>query len=325
MDNEIIENVPQLEQEQQIIETPEVATPQQQDNNQQISVDDVKAGKVNFFELPTQEKKRIEKELISQYSPEDQAFIEATNWKPKELFKGLNRDGSPREWTPLDKFKQNYLNNPALRAERERALERRLEAMNSQVEKISRLNQIKLEKEHKALEAKINRELQEAESIGDLDSYKSALQRKQELDAERNEINQIAAPQQQQIDPYVEKQVKEFRDRNPWYGIDQEVTQYSIKQFDLLNQARPDLGVKEKLEIIEKNAREIFSHKIPNQNRIMPVIDTPKNAGTFTTNKPATNQIQYTRLPEDEQRRVDQLAKLQRLSREEIIKKYFKK
>lgn len=267
--------------------------------------------------------RRQRQDAKDRLSSEDRKYWEM-GWRPKELFAGKNRDGSPKEWVPLEKFKELINNNPSVRAEREKALERKLEQMHHSVEKITKFNQLKLDREHQVADARIKQELDDAEAIGDLASYKDALRKKEMLQAEKAAIQQVEAPQQ---DPIITYEVNSFKDRNSWYGTDKEMSEYSIEQFNIINKNPrfAGLSIRDKLQKVEDSVRALFSDKFPSKTqKNIPMVESSKSSGAMTYQRQnAPTKVEYHKLPDDEQRRIDQLSKMKRMTRDEVMTKFY--
>lgn len=297
----------------------------QEPETPQIEPEVIETTQEEPIKLTLEEHRRLKQEARSKLAPEDQKYWEM-GWRPKELFSGKNRDGSPKQWVPLEQFKEIIEKNPRVKAEREKALEEKMERLQQNVERVSKLNQLKLEREHKTLEEKINYKLKEAEELGDLQAYKEALKDKQFIEQEKAEWEKINTPAQPQVDPTVQYEIDDFRRRNPWYDQDKILQSATLEQLKFINTTRPELDIKRKLELAEQMIKTAYSEKFPSQPiRNIPMPDTSRNSGAMTPKPPISTKIDFYKLSENEQRQVEQLAKMKRMTRDEVITKYYKK
>jgi hypothetical protein len=229
----------------------------------EISLENLKEGKISFRELPKQEKARLAAEARESLPVNEVAPVQ------NERIRSLSKEKED--------------------------LRKALEEQKAEMRKILEIQKMAQERTILSEEEKIQQELKDAEEFGDVGKYKAAEARRQILEQNKLKLKSFEEKPAEPEIPEVPREVMEWGARNPWYYTNREVQQYCIGQDNLLAQSRPDLSLSERLELVSEAARLTFPHMIPSAPT-KPTVLPSRSAGTFS--KPKTPSVSYDSLSE---------------------------
>lgn len=293
------------------IESPEVEITEE---TQEISLEAVKSGEVEFRKLPKEDKLRITREARENLEDEQDKEAWDMGWRSPEFFAGKNRDGSDRDFIDskafLEKIEQNApVQNERLKTlrEREAQKDREMDELRAEVRKANEIAKMNFERSLKGEEQSIEARLQEARDLGDFDTYDSLLIEKSEIAKGKARLQEYEpeepkAPVQTEVQP----EVKEWGARNQWFYTNESMKSFAIAQEDVLRSSRPDLNLSQRLEIITKQARVTFPDSFPNESA-RPAVLTSRKSGSLSLNK--KEQAGFSTLPEGEKKQAYQMIK----------------
>lgn len=259
----------QLEQE---LDTLDISNEENLDQSIEVPVD--------FYSLPQKERNNIASQI---YADLDETAKKAWSmgWRPKELWRGKNRDGSEQEFVDAEQFVENYENSAPIRNERTRKLATENEDLKRQVtEMAQKLDQIvtysksKEERDLEQVKNSIDYQLQQAKENLDVDKIEELVLKKAQIEKEKFIANQqpVSRETPQEIDPKFTK----WHESNSWFGSDQEMT--AMAQ-GFANQYGKGLAPEALLNVIDKQMRVFYPEE-------MAVYPTPREIFANNINRP---------------------------------------
>ncbi len=143
----------------------------------------------------------------------------------------------------------------------------------------------------------------EAVEIGDIDAFNS-------IDSEYEKVQQAIAKHeatprvetQQEIDPAA----LEFQDRNKdWFNNNTQENTDMVNQAvtvdQYLSEAKPYLTEIQRLDLVEKELKELYPHRFTNSKKKQPAaVESVQRAGVAESQKAASTRLKYTDLDDDE-------------------------
>lgn len=303
---ENIENTTVVEQiaQEQINETPEV------------NVDNIKAGKIKFAELSPAERGKVSRELYETLSDE-----EKEDWnlghRPKEVFLGVNKDGTPKEWVSREEFRRRINDNAPIKNERIRELtknkdegrQRELD-LQSQVKKLIELNKAKFERDLMTEEMRIKEEENIARENNDIDHYDKIINRKNLLEREKLTLKSFEEPPKLPIAPDpvsgLKPEAAEWVARNQEIVNDPMMLQYAKIKDQEMAFLYPDRSLKERLQLVEEEVKSKYSDRFPDAKISTRTVESGRNNVAFAS-KPKTKT--FSDLPELERQQAAYLIK----------------
>lgn len=281
-------------------------SPEQVNDIPEVNVDNLKAGKIKFSDLPYQDKTRLSKEIYSTLPEEEKELWDVYGYKPKELFLGKNKDGSPKEWTPPEEFRKKIETIVPIKNERIRDLASRVDegkqretALQEQVKKLIELNKAKFEKDLLDDEVKIREEEEWARQNNDIDHYEKVLNKKNLLEREKLRLKSFEEPPQV---PQVPQNAQSLKpEAAEWVARNQEIVndplmlQYAKIKDQEMALLYPDKSLRDRLQMVEDEVKSRYSDKFPDSRQVSRSVEAGRNNVAFNT-KPKTRG--FADLPE---------------------------
>lgn len=191
--------------------------------------------------------------------------------------------GKPEDsWKPAKDFYdagQQIL--PIVTAKNKR-LERELNQLKSQVEKMGRMNEQSLQMQRDAWQKELKK--QKAKAISDGDGEKVT-----EIDDQLDKLNAPPPPEQ---DTATHEALREFYEGNPWYTTDEDMSVFADAQANKLRSQDPNMPPKELLARVAAKTKDAFKHKF--QSKRTPAVES----GTRGPTKPSKKK-DYANLPSE--------------------------
>jgi len=210
------------------------------------------------------------------YNKEDEAGKKAwmEGWRPQELDKGKNRDGSDRKWLTAEEFLNKSRTNPAIANERIRELSKRIEKAEKDAKMAyDRIEAAEEKGYSKALE-EIAKKQREAVEVGDVEVFDNL--RKQEADIIANKykpepivedvLDNEPVNNQKQLSSKDVKTLRDWEANNQWMSTDAKIANYAINYEKELLQNSPYMSLEERLVEVEKEVKETFTKKFSTQS-----------------------------------------------------------
>lgn len=298
------------------------------------SLQALQEGKITFKDIPKEKRHEIRMQARDNL-PNDRAK-EAFDmgWSPKEFFLGKRADGSEKPFVDYEEFLTKINETAPVKNERLRTLtkenqekDRQLEEMRAEVRKLFELNKAREEREFESQEARLKAEIEEAEELGDIKTFKDRTLRLNRLEQEKlklksfepeQEINQTEAPQ---IPAEILNEVQTWTAKNSWYFSDVKIQNFCNAQSALLAQNEPELSLSERLEIVKQMAFSRFPELAPAKTKA--AVLSSKTSGLNATAKPS---ISFEQLPEAEKKTAEWMLKMGVYkSKAEVVQAYMKR
>lgn len=293
---------------------------EQQPEAQEVEVnyEALKEGKVDFHKLPKEDRAKIAQEAFESL-PDDDAkeAWQVYGWRPKELFLGKNKDGSPKEWVDYKEFREKIDTIAPVKNERIRSLAKekdeykeKLEAMERQMKILTEINKSKLEREIFGEEKNIEKEISEAREYSDVARYEQAIEKKNLIERDKLRLKTFEEPPvaPMPLIPPVQQlpeEVTNWAANNTWIVSDAKLLEYAkIKEAEM-SFLHPDKSLTERLEMVREEVGKAFPDKDPTPKR--PAVESAKNVTAFGNIKPKGKS--FDDIPELDRRQADILIR----------------
>lgn len=320
-----------IDQSQNEVENPVIESNENEAPAESTLLNQARTGEVDFRSLDPSTRRKVLDEERESLSPREQRLWEY-GWRPKYLFLGKDRNGNDVPYKTADEFERT-LKIPSVSKERDNHVLEENKRLKEELERVSKLTKINIERGLQAEEAQIDIEIKTAKEYGDFDAYEKAEAKKRLLQEDKNNIQKYyEAPKEQQHKPSEAEVVSkltpedqdvyfEFKSNNLWFGIDNTLSEFAGKEWQAIQYA-PNMSFKQKLDYIQKRTATAFPSKFPNKNiNFMPTSNNNQNA---PLNQKPANEMTYAKLTDMDKKRVDRLVLSgQFTSREAVIKRFF--
>lgn len=215
-------------------------------------------------------RKEEEREFYETLTDEEEKEAWNEGWRKGKLFKGLNKDGTPRPEISAKEFLARRKEIAPINNERTRTLARekaetdkRNAALEKQVQELIAYNKTREEREVKHSQSQLEKMEEEAILEGDVERVKAL--RRQMADVEKTKFT-FSEPTQPQQQPRISQDevdlFKDWQAVNTWFVKDVKLQSYADKMFDELTAENPRLSTGQKLEMISEEVEQRFSDKI---------------------------------------------------------------
>lgn len=218
---------------------------------------------------------------VPEVSPEEKTAREM-GWKPKEEY--LAEGGDEARWIDHKEFigrKDLYDAIHKLKRENKKVLE--------QQELLAKHFEETREATYKQAYEDAKRQMQEAVANNDLPAYAEANEALKNL-----ENKKLSTPT---TDPKEHPDFVAFKERNSWYGEDEDLTSMAEGYGAKIEKLHKDWTPQQILAEVEKKIKTVFAHKFANPERQMP--STVTTTKTTTVQKPNKKKITWNDLPEE--------------------------
>lgn len=251
----------------------------------------------------------------------------AQGWRPQGLFAGKRRDGSERPFISAEDFLSKSKDALPVANDRLKKLSEELEetkriAKEAQ-ERISKAEQKGYEKALAELEAKQS----EAVELGDVEEFRKLKAAEKELvntnykqpEPKQEVVESVVTnePQQNILSPKDQQELQDWSARNSWMRTDHKLAGYAIAAEKQLLDERPYLSLRERLNIVEQEVKEVFYSKF-NSNQSNSMFDSGVNQGFGGNPKPKG----YSDMPAEARKACENLIKIRGISGEDAIKRF---
>ena len=196
-------------------------------------------------------------------------------WRPKEFFKGKNRDGSQREFTEAEDFLNKSKDALPVANDRIREITKELEE-TKRIAKEAQERVLKAEQKgyEKALD-ELSKKQREAVELGDIEEFDRLKEQERNIAKEsipqQVEKKEVVAdvvtntpkqqPQDNQLSEGERITLRDWQARNQWMSTDQKLAAYAIQSEKQLIQERPYLSLSERLQLVEQEVKDVFHAK----------------------------------------------------------------
>jgi len=306
---------------------PDISTTEDHSSEPSL-VDKIYSGDLDYRSLDGSTRKTVLKEAYERLDETGKAAWDA-NWRDKPFFLGKNRDGSEAEWKSAEEY-LNTLKIPQVKKERENHFIEENRRLKQEIDNIKNLTKLNLERNLDQEELAIEAEIARAKESFEFDDYEKALKKREILKLNKDKAKQfydapIERPNSEQeilsSMPEVERQAYlDFRTKNDWFGIDESLSQFATKEFNVIQQS--NMSLKDKLEYVEKRTKAAFPSKFPKKTTSF-VQTAPSNSNaTFKSTVNKANSI-WNGLPDRDKEKVNNLiASGKFTSKEAVLKDY---
>lgn len=287
----------------------------EQSATSEISLDNLKAGKLDFKTLPYQEKVRLSKEAYDKLTDDRQKEAWDLGWRSKEFYIGKHRDGTDKPFSSHEEFLKKIdevapAKNERLRhiSQEKTVLEKKLEESLAENRKMMELFKMREERTLTSEESRIEREIQEAEDLGDVKKYAAAQSEKAQIQSNKLKLKDFD-PQpstQPRTNPVAPETIEWAARNNSWFQRDQTMTEYAMGQEQILQKTHPDSTLSERLDMIEKSVKTVFNDRFPTKTTAS-AVDSSKSSGTLTSQR--KTETKFGDLPETERWQARQMIK----------------
>lgn len=244
----------------------------------------------------------VEQEEVIESNPEVEARALSMGWLPKDKF-----PGDPERWTPADEYvrkAEDFL--PIARAQNRR-YEKELRETKEQVKLLLESQKMIRKQAYDDAMRDISAKQAEAVSRGDGAAF-------QQLREMENKLREQAPEHTQNIPSGPPPEFLEWREQNPWYGVDAEMTE--VADAYGVGLAQRGTPISEAFAKTTEHIKRAFPHKFaaPRQQR------TSVEGG----GRPAsTSGKGYNNLPADAKAACDRFVKQKLMTREQYVKDFF--
>lgn len=299
IENTEVNNLPQDNQQTETPELPE------------ITLENVKEGKIDFHSLPKNEKTRLKSEYLNTVEDDREKEALLQGHSPKFMFLGKNRDGTDRPWEDHETFLRKIETQEPVKNERLRALTKDKEEMQQQIKKLIDLNKAQFQRSLANDELAVEKELHEAEEYADIPRFKQAQEKKTIIEREKLRLKSfeeenidVPLPPVPNAPPILQREVAEFAARNSTIVSTPDLLAYAKAMDGAYSVTHKDLPLAERLKMVEDATKQAFPSYFPEHRRS--AVDTARSNNTFGS-KPKTKS--FADLPEIERQQARSLIK----------------
>jgi len=259
------------------------------------------------------EAEQIQEDLES----ESDARAREVGWTPKEQFKG-----DPDKWVDSSQFLERATNNMGMLKKNNDALHANVQSLNAQIKDMqSTFGEFKdfhrqsvetaKNQGYRTAREELLAEQRTAVEAGDTDAFDRLETKKQNLDKEYNKPVEQPKP----VDPVNDQ----WRNENPWYETDPELTIEANAMGAYVNQRYPNLTGRAFYDKVTEEVRARNPSKFVNPNReAAAVVD---EGGASPSPRKRMSQT-YENLPPDAKAACDKYVASNLLSKEDYLKEY---
>jgi hypothetical protein len=261
---------------------------------------------------------------------ERQAWSEG--WRPEEFFGGKNKDGSTREFINAEEFLKRREKVLPMANDRLREMAKELE----ETKKIAREAQERILKAEekgyqKALED-LEKKQREAVEMGDTEEFSKLKDAEKELIKSRipTEENVVVenvveetmstntqTPSANILNEQDQRILEDWGARNSWMRTDRKLAGYAIEAEKQLLQDKPYLSLKERLDIVEQEVKDVFHSKF-GQSQSTPMYESGSNG--FGSSQP--KEKTFSELPANVRQQAETLMRIRGVTGEDAIKRF---
>lgn len=253
-------------------------------------------------------------EEIEQEKPQvdtDELKARSQGWVPKEDFKG-----NPDKWVDAKAFNDRGEKIMPILRERNHALERKMEEMQSTFKEFSEFHKKTEERAFQRAMRELQARKEAAVEVADVDTFRQIEREQLEMMQDRQQTSTPKQPQQMESPPAF----NEFVARNEWYNSDPEMRAYADNMGHFINSTR-SVPYETMLLEVEKEVKSRYPHKFSNIKRetLQPV------EGVSETGIPHKNTKKgYADLPPEAKAACDRFVKnIPGYTKEVYLKDYF--
>lgn len=268
------------------------------------------------LEEPQEEKREVLKlsdKIDNVYKSLDEDQKQAWNqgWRPQDLFVGKNRDGSSREWVDHKTFLERAKNNLPVVNDRNRELAKEIDKLKEELKNQKKaLTEAEKRGYEKAL-VEIETKQRAAVEIGDVDEFEKLKKEEREIMKKLPTVEVVEdfieqQPQQQSFLPQDQEVLNDWQARNMWIRTDAKLAAYAIESEKQLLKDKPYLTLRERLDIVEQEVKEVFYNKFntPKPDSMF----SSQATGGFGSSEPKTKS--FSDLPDAARKTCESLIKL---------------
>ncbi len=225
--------------------------------------------------------------------PTTEDLASEMGWKPQDQWKG-----DPDKWRPAAEFLRSTVKV-------NRNLTEKVRSVEDRISRISRMQEIALEKALERQRAELQAEADRAWDENDKGRYREIT----------TQIDQLKVPVEQ---PALSPELDDFKARNPWFQQDQDATRWAAMRGDEL--AKQGISPQRQLQIVEREAKQLFPDLYPAEQA--PARPAPLNKPGARAGRAVAKG--FSSLPAEAQKAADYyVSKGVFKDREEYAKSYF--
>lgn len=261
----------------------------------EITLENVKEGKIDFHSLPKSEKVRLKSEYLNTVEDDREKEALLQGHSPKFMFLGKNRDGTDRPWEDHETFLRKIETQEPVKNERLRKLAQEKEEMQQQIKKLVELNKAQFQRSLANDELAVEKELNEAEEYSDISKFKAAQEKKNVIEREKLRLKSfeedkedVPLPPVPNPPAIVQREVAEFAARNPVIVSTPDLLAYAKAMDGAYSVTHKDLPLPERLRMVEDATKQAFPSYFPEHKRA--AVDTSRSNNTFGA-KPKTRSF----------------------------------
>lgn len=325
----------ELEVENQEVQTQEPSLPVvEMEEKEHSLLDKIYAGEVDYKSLDPATKTTVKKEWESGLD-ERQKYLHKMGWVDKPFFNGFDKNGNPIEWKTAEEF-EKILSRPYVKRERESHLMIELEKSKKEIERLTKLTKMNLERNLQNDEMAIDARIKDAKENFDPEALEKALEDKRKFQANKEEVKQYyeapkptnPQPTEQEIIAQMPEDLKEayfdFKGKNLWFGLksEPELNQFAEQEWNSIQYA-PNMNEKQKFDYISQRVRQAFPSKFPKQQtNYMPTTNAVTNKPILKPEQKAAEGV-YEKLPQRDKEKISSLIASGKFANREAVLKNF--
>lgn len=197
--------------------------------------------------------------------PDVEAEARAMGWRPREEYKG-----DPDKWKPADQFVSHGRQILPLVQENLRRATDKISRMEREhaaaIEGIRRTSELALQRQREQIVAGFEAAKRDAIQVGDVERY-DALNHQQWQEVQRfdQQARQQMQPQQPRLPDDAIRAFDDFRSRNRWFGVDQELTAVAVAFNDRNAREKPHLSMAENIRETEAYLAQRYPEAFPSR------------------------------------------------------------
>lgn len=254
------------------------------------------------------------------------------NWRPKDLFKGKNRDGSERKWIPAKEFLDKGKRILPIANERMERMAKELE----ETKKIAKEAQARIAKAEETGYQKAMKDLEikqvEAVEIGDVEEFNKLKQSEKDLiNSLKTEVSQndtvvedvmkhepVAKVGSSTLSPLDQQILQDWAAKNDWMRTDPKLAGYAVASEKQLLDLKPYLSLNERLQLVEEEVKKVFYTKFNPTQQNNAMFESGSNKGFGSSPKSKG----YSDLSPEVKNQCETLIKIRGIQGEDEIKRF---
>jgi hypothetical protein len=299
---------------------------------EEITLDNLHAGKFTIKDIPRDEGKRLWREEYEKLPEEARTVADTVGWKSKPFFLGKKRDGSEAEWKDWNEFAEDVRTKLPVANERLKHLSKekleadaKIEKLERQLQQMSKLQKMQLEKEMRNERLDVEREMKEAKEYQDFDRFEQARERKAQIELEEKTIKEFEQPVVQA--PHLAPEVILFKANNPWFEKDRILTNYARGLEREITLQYPDLSAASVLRMVEDDVKANFPDKFTKKTEEVsaPAVESGRSSGKLSMPN-GSKEMSFDQIPTKDQLEIERLIRHGIYkSKSEAVKEYNQK